>query len=98
MRPITSMIDSPADKTAAYLTRIISPVLGRSEYSLSNSASFVEQIKTIQLSEDDMLVSFDVTSLFTRVPTEEAVDVICAKLQDDDTLAERCELSVPCTY
>ena len=46
--------------------------------------------------KSDILVSFDVTSLFTRVPTEEAVDVICAKLQDDDTLAERCELSVPC--
>ena len=46
------------------------------------------------LSPDDILVSFDVTSLFTRVPTGEAVDAVCSKLELDDTLIDRCELSI----
>ena len=59
-----------------------------------NSAAFVEELQSLTISPEDRLVSFDVTSLFTRVPTAEAVDIICNKLDEDDTLAERCELSV----
>ena len=40
------------------------------------------------------MVSFDVTSLFTRVPTDKAIDAICEELLKDETLPDRCELSV----
>ena len=39
-------------------------------------------------------MSFDVTSLFTNVPTSLAVDVAHRRLQDDDTLEERTALEV----
>ena len=96
LRPITCMMDSPAHKTAAYLTKVISPVLGKSEYTVKNSAAFVGELQTLTLTPEDRLVSFDVTSLFTRVPTAEAVDIICRKLDEDETLADRCELPVQC--
>ena len=40
-----------------------------------------------------MLVNFDVSSLFTNVPAEEAVQVIRNKLRDDRTLKDRTTLS-----
>ena len=40
-----------------------------------------------------MLVSFDMSSLFTNVPIGEAVQVIRAKPRDDDSLTERTPLS-----
>jgi len=88
------MIDSPAYQTAAYLTKIISPALGKTEFTVTNSTAFVQQVKDLTMSPEDIMVSFDVTSLFTRVPTDEAVSAVCAKLEDDDTLGDRCELSI----
>ena len=43
--------------------------------------------------EDEMLISFDVTSLFTNMPVDEAVQVIRDKLQGDEMLADRTTLS-----
>ncbi len=43
-----------------------------------------------------MVVSLDVSSLFTNVPIDEAVSVIRDKLQNDQSLDERTCLSPEC--
>ena len=42
---------------------------------------------------NEILVSFDVTSLFTNVYTDEAVDVIRRRLLENEELEERIPLS-----
>ena len=49
-------------------------------------------MKEERVEADETLVSFDVTSLFTNVPTDEAVEVIHRKLMEED-LVERTPLS-----
>ena len=60
---------------------------------VKNSKHFVEMMKDVCLAEDEMLVSFDVVSLFTNVPIEEAVDTIEERLRKDVSLEMRIPLS-----
>ncbi|GJQ70670.1 hypothetical protein Trydic_g10235 [Trypoxylus dichotomus] len=50
-------------------------------------------IKKITINEYDKLVSFDVTSLFTNVPTEAALAIVKNRLSGVATLDERISLS-----
>ena len=43
---------------------------------VKDSTDFVQRIGQISLGESDIKVSFDVVSLFTRVPEDEALQVI----------------------
>ena len=58
-----------------------------------NSKHFVEVMAGLSVEKDKMLVRFDVTSLFTKVPIDEAVQVIRDKLQGREMLVDRTTLS-----
>ena len=58
-----------------------------------NSKELVTKIEHIRLSENDILVSFDVVSLFTNVPVEEACIFAKERLLLDSTLPQRTNLS-----
>ena len=69
----------------------MSPLAGQSTSAVRNSAHFVWFISSESLERDEVLISFDVVSLFTRIPT---VDVAHRRLEDDDTLPDRTNLTV----
>ena len=50
-------------------------------------------MRDITIEEDELLVSFDVSSLFTHVPIGEMVKVIPAKHREDNSLAVRTLIS-----
>ena len=92
LRPIVSCINSPSYRLSKHIAQLISPLTGSTDSFVRNSRHFVEVMAGVKLSPDELLVSFDVSSLFTNVPIQEAVDVICKRLQDDETLNERTAL------
>ena len=49
---------------------------------------------SVHVESDEILVSFDVSSLFTNVPVGEAVSVIPERLREDRTLGDRISLSL----
>ena len=77
IRPILSAIGTVNYNIAKFLVPILSP-LTSNEYTVKNSIEFAKELRTINLSENAFLASFDVKSLFTQIPLNETVD-ICVK-------------------
>ena len=95
MRPIVSTIGSPTYRLAKELTRTLTPLVGHTQYTVPNSTTFVGKIKGTTINPEDRLVSFDVTSLFTQVPINEAIKIVKEKLNSDESLQERTSIPVP---
>jgi hypothetical protein len=70
LRPIVNCIASPTYSLAKYLTGLLNPLVGHSPSHIKNSDDFIHKLNTISIKESDLLVSFDMVSLFTRVPLE----------------------------
>ena len=54
----------------------------------------MKKIKDLEIPPPRVLVSYDVSALFTSIPIEEAIRVIHKRLSEDETLPHRCELDV----
>ncbi|GJQ86456.1 hypothetical protein Trydic_g10363 [Trypoxylus dichotomus] len=78
IRPIVSSRNSPCHPLTKFLLDIITPLSGNTQSAITNTKHFINKIKEITIDEHDKLVSFDVTSLFTNVPTEAALTIVKA--------------------
>ena len=95
LRPIASAIGSSTHQLARELVRILKPLSGTTDSYVKDSSAFVERISQTTILKSDVLVSFDVVSLFTRVPVDEPLDVISELLLQDETLPERTTILAP---
>ena len=62
-------------------------------FSVKNSIDFMDRIKDFVIEKDDILVSFDVVSLFTSVPVNCAIKCIFDLLVVYDSLPTRTQLN-----
>ena len=93
LRPIVSCVNTFAYDLSAHLADILSPLTGKSEYTVTNSSHFVSTISHERIQENEVMVSFDVESLFTNVPIEGAVKAALCKLENNPGLADRTNLT-----
>ena len=71
LRPVLSMPGSPYDNLGTAVTKWLS-VIPSSQINCSNK-QVMERINDVTLEEDEVLVSIDVSSLYTNVPVDEAI-------------------------
>ena len=92
-RPNVSCIEAPSYQLSKHIASLIYTLAGKTDSHVKNCKHFVEVMAGLRVEEDKMLVSFDVTSLFTNVPIDEAVQVIHDKLQGDEMLVDTATLT-----
>ncbi|XP_028394526.1 uncharacterized protein LOC114518725 [Dendronephthya gigantea] len=64
LRPIVASQGSPTYNLAKYLARILKPVVGQTEHHVVNSKEFVTNMQDVRLGKNEILVSFDVVSIY----------------------------------
>ena len=78
------MVGSPEYKLAKFLDTIIKPYIS-DKHMRRSSYEFLEKLQEINLNSNQVMVSFDVKSLFTNVPLQETIDLISNKIYDNNS-------------
>ena len=92
--PIVSFVSSPTYALSKFLASLLSPIGDLSDSHVRNSQQCAHFITTQNVPDSEVLVSFNVVSLFTRVPTSRAIQVTRDRLMNDPSLPDRTSLAV----
>ena len=76
------------------LSKVLKPLAGKSPHHIQSASDFVSKTKGIPLQLGECLPSYDVTSLFTSVPIDPALNIIKDLLEKDEKINDRTVLSV----
>ena len=94
LRPIVSSRGSVTYEVAKVLSKVLKPLVGKSPHHIQSTGDFVNKAKRFTLQLGECLSSYDVTSLFTSVPIDPALNIIKDLLEKDEKLNDRTVLSV----
>ena len=75
-----------------HLAEILSP-LQNNKHTVENSISFDKKIHSLSVNPEKILLSFDVVSLFTCIPSPLAIQIVNERLNSDQSLTERTNMS-----
>ncbi len=80
LRPIVDFTGSPTYEWARHLASILKPLTGQTTTYVHNAATFCDEIKRVTIEDTEVMVSYDVVSLYTKVPIQQALEIIQQKL------------------
>ena len=76
-RPIISGCNGPTERLSSFADRLLQPIAQKQKSYLKDTTAFINLIETTKVPKNAILVSIDVTSLYTNIPQEEGVETVC---------------------
>ena len=71
------------------LSRILNPITDASHHKLKNSAHLRNELNSLTIDDNDVLVSFDVKSLFTQISQDFALNCLEKALNNSEVWKTR---------
>ena len=100
-RPIISAVGSASYNLSKYLVSLLNPLIGTiSNSHIKNNTDLLDKLNNVDVGSDFKLISFDVVSLFTKVPIDDLLQFLVEELPDhnlpisQDVLIELIKLCV----
>jgi hypothetical protein len=79
LRPIISAIGTHSYKLAKFLVPLLRP-FSTNTFTINDTFTFVKELCELKINTNDVIMaSFDVKSLFTNIPLDETIDIIINK-------------------
>ena len=94
LRPIISNRGPVTCGVTKVLSKVLKPLVGKSPHHIQGTGDFVSRAKGLTLLLGECLTSYDVTSLFTSVPIDPALNIINDLWENDEKLNDRTVLSI----
>ena len=76
-RPIISGCDSPTERISAFVDSLLQPIMKEQQSYIKDTTQFINFVEGTRVPQNAVLVSMDVTSLYTNIPQEEGITTIC---------------------
>ena len=81
-RPIISGCDGPTERISAFVDHLIQPIAQKQASYLKDTTDFLNFIEKTKLPKITILISMDVTSLYTNIPQEEGITTVCETYEE----------------
>ena len=67
----------PTERISNFVDSLLQPIAKKQESYIKNTTHFINFIENTRLPDNAILVSLDVCSLYTNIPQEEGINVVC---------------------
>ena len=94
MHPIVSACGTVTYNTAKFITKILQTYCGKTSSFVKDNTNFIKKIKHLSINpEEEILVSFDVSAVFTSIPVPVALQVINSKIYTCTNFTNVCKIT-----
>ena len=76
-RPIISGCERPTERISSFVDHLLQPIPKTQKSYLKDTTDFLNFIEKTKVAKDTTLFSMDVTSLYTNIPQEEGIEIVC---------------------
>lgn len=75
--PIIFRCEGPTERISSFVDRLLQPIAQRQRSYIMDSTEFINFVERTKTRQDTILVSMDVTSLYTNIPQQEGISTVC---------------------
>ena len=89
IRPIVSYSGSLLYNHNKYIANILKAYVQDENNNFKNSTTFSNYIRNVAIEDDEIIISFDVTSLYTNIPIIDTLNIIKDYVNNDDQFTRK---------